>query len=228
VALFPTMSNRAWTAVERSSRCRRSAVGTMLCVFARGWNLLAVFSAVAGFTKSNTVRHIKHQFGKLCNGLNVVGVNIPARFAAFLTGVIISLINSSTPFCKIALCLGTGAKQGFTALPVSSFLPRHAFSAAGARAENRAFIAVVENLSAKLTSTRLGWVAMRPAIFRAVMRGIGAVRLHFEWRSAYLTGLRGLSVLHRTIIPHSILFTTAYIAERWSIMTGKQPVLQDI
>lgn len=226
MALFPTMGYGTRTAILRTSGCGRSAINTMLIEFSRGWDLLAVLDAVTSLAKSDAVGYIQHQFGIFSHRLYMVCVNIPALFTALLAGMVIPNINRYSPISKIALDLSASAKKGFAAFPMRCSTSGHTFSGATSRAKYGTLVSVVENISAVFTGAICWWVAMRPTFFRAVVCGIGAVCLYFEKRSAYVADFCGLSVLHRTIIPHIIRFTPAYIAlQRWSTTTRQTPKL---
>jgi hypothetical protein len=218
---------RAWAAVGRTSRRLRATVGAMLGVLAGRAKLAPVFCFVAGHAEGYPVVYVKHQFGVLRNGLDMMGVQI-AMSAATLASVTVSLINECSPFRQITLGRSPLSSQGCSTLPCCGVFSGLVSSRAGSRTVDSRFVTRRKRHAALRALTRRCWIASCPARLRAILSRVFAIRLDKKLGTADSADFDDLCVLHGCIIPHNTQNEKHYVAtilERWATMTGKTPVL---
>lgn len=97
---FPAMSSRAGSTSLASACGGDTAIYAMLGVFAWCAQFPPVNLLVAGNTQCDSVIDISGKIRKVGKAFLVVGVKFATMFAAFLAGIIISIINLFAPFSK--------------------------------------------------------------------------------------------------------------------------------
>lgn len=222
--------NRTRAASFRASRRFGAAIGAMLGVLRRCAKPSAVYLFVARNAQRQAVVYVSHQFGVVCNWLDVVSVKIAAR-TAVLASEVIALVDCKTPFCKIAHRCGTFAAERLSTLPGGGSFPRFMLSGARSGTVDGRLVFGREHCSALWTLARRCWASARPARFGAEFGSVSAVCLDTEIGTAHSASLCYLGVLHGCIISHNTQNEKKYVAvalERWATMTGQSPVLLDI
>ena len=214
-------------AALRSPRCFRSTIGAMLGVFGWTGEFASVRFLVTRNAQSHPVIDGEREVGELSQGLYVMGLNV-AFFTALLAGVVITQEYRLAPVGEVAFILAASSVCCDAAFPCRSLFARKHLSATGPRAESGAFVSAIERLAAIFALSWLRGVSGRPTLFGAVMRRVSTIGFDKKFFTALLAYLGNLRVLHISIIPHNTQICTSYVAERWSVHTGRQPVLVDI
>ena len=219
--------DRARPAALRPARRCCSTIGAMLGIF--GWT--REFASMRFFVTRNAQRQPvidgKCKVGKLSQGLYVMGLNV-AFFTALLAGVVIAQEYRFAPVSEVALVLAASAVCCDAAFPCRSLFACKHLSTTGPRAESGAFVSAIERLAAIFALSWLRGVSGRPTLFGAVMRRVSTIGFDKKFFTALLAYLGNLRVLHISIVPHNTQICTSYVAVRWSVHTGRQPVLVDI
>ena len=85
--------------------------------------VIVVAFGVAWLTERHAVAHLVTKVGMLCERLDVVGCEVSTMTAAPLTGVVITLENSSTPVLELCRLVATLEVAALATLPVMGVRP---------------------------------------------------------------------------------------------------------
>lgn len=226
--LFPTMFHGARATIKRATCCFSSAVNTVFWVFGWRGKLASMNIFVTRNANGHSVVGVEHKFGIIYNRLYVMGVNVSARFTAYLARIIVTLINFVSPFCKVAFRLCPIAMKGNSTFPYRGCISSSPLNDTFIRAKFSTVVNGVKLLSACFTDFVKWLSAIRPTRPGAVFGGISTICLNFIRRSTYYANLISLGVFHDTNYTTQYKLSPAYCAvaiQRWVDVTGGEPML---
>lgn len=176
LSLFVTLSEMgqlatARTAVHGFPGGLGSACSTVLGVGGRGTQLLSMYRLMARNAHSQAIVDIGAFVFVVCKRFDVVGVKA-ACCAAQSAGVIVALVNRFAPLHQVIREPGAFAANRFATLPCGGFFANidapTSFAGAFKRACGLIGVVGLERLPANFTGFVEWWVALRPALLRAV------------------------------------------------------------
>lgn len=170
-----------------------SAINAIFGVFTGGVYLSAMNDLMARHTYSHSVVNIKSRCGIIGKRFDMMGMQQAFFLAAFLTGEIISFVDSLTPFCKIArkpssFCLGGPAMLVSIGLFACS-----GFASTGLTTEFLIIIVSLKLAIAKFTFSSADRATCCPAFLGAIFSSVRSVLWGLKFFLAYNTSFRNSS-----------------------------------